>query len=59
MIPGDTNSISWDHLMIMGDQIPSSMIIHTKGAIEPHFVLKSGIKGSQKIWGVRAMDAWC
>ena len=59
MIPSNTNSISWDQLMIMGDQIPSPMITHTKVTIEPHFILKSGIKGSQNFLGVRAMDVDC
>ena len=53
MIPSDTNSISWDQLMILGDRILSPRITHTKVTIEPHFVLKSGIKGSQKFLGVR------
>jgi hypothetical protein len=48
MIPSDTNSISWAQLMILGDRILSPRITHTKVTIEPHFVLKSGIKGSQK-----------
>ena len=49
----------WDDLMILGDRILSPRIIHTKVTIEPHFVLKSGIKDSQKILGVRAMDVLC
>ena len=51
--------MTWDDLMILGDRIPSPRIIHTKVTIEPHFVLKSGIKDSQKILGVRAMDVLC
>ena len=45
--------------MVMGDRILSPRIIHTKVTIEPHFVLKSGIKGSQKFLGVRVMDVDC
>ena len=59
MIPSNTNSISWDQLMVLGDRILSPRITHTKVTIEPHFVLKSGIKGSQKFLGVRAMDVDC
>jgi hypothetical protein len=62
MIPSDTNSISWDHPTIVGDRIlslESPRIIDTKVTIEPHFALKSGIKGSQKFLGVRAMDVDC
>ena len=48
MIPSDTNSMSWDQLMIMGDRILSPRTTHTKVTKDSHFVLKSGIKGSQK-----------
>ena len=56
MIPSNTNSISWDQLMVLRDRFLSPRITHTKVTIEPHFVLKSGIKGSQKFRGVRVMD---
>jgi hypothetical protein len=51
MIPGDTNSIRRDHMIILGDQIPSPMVIHTKVTIEPHFVLKKWYKRFTEILG--------
>ena len=52
MIPVDPNFTSLDLPMILSEEIPSPKIIHTIDtklpyaayAMEPHFVLKSGIK---------------
>jgi hypothetical protein len=44
--------------MILGDQIPSPRTIHTKVTIESLIYIEKVLKkGSQKVGGVRAMNA--